>query len=1508
MTGDTNSAATLSLEISTRDAVTNLNTLSEAYGRLHQHMQTGLDLPGQKKLDADLKDLKVTMGSVAAAMDALTKRAGTSAQGLSSAYSQSLGGYSISMKTAVADTKAGSDLIISQMTRVATATRDLAVKQVPLGFKVDRNLGALGALEGDAKKVFEASAQYSRAWADAHVADLTRTLAAEVRHGEAMAAAVEQRNKLIQQFDTERYLAAGVAAARLKAIQESRDKETYDQEVAKYARRNELIEKLDYELYVARSAASARLKALQEARDTETYQATAAAAERQLALERKYILASEAQRLKAAIDARKLMDAGYRGNLASEFAPSTIAMASGASLRALEAEYIKLIGATNSSASAQHRWNELAHQGSGAARGLAGSLGGLWLTYGSLVPLLATAALASSMKSVITVGKDLEYQFTYIQAITEGTVVSLNELGDAIKGTIFTPVEAAGALRVLAQAGLEVDQAMSALPSVLKLATVGEVDVAGAALTATSVMHTFGLAVSDISHIGDVFATAARLSATSVGEMMGAMKQASSVANIFGVTVEETAAALATLANRGIEGSAAGTAIRNMVKELASPASKRAAEALKQYGIEIFNADGSVKTFTSNLKELSHVTSVMSAQTKARFLEDLFNERGAKAANILLSDLEKMEKTLKEIEMSSKGLGFMTEAQVRIAQSLDGMMKAAKSGLQVTFAEVYKSIRPDIEGIVDSFSKLASSEGLKTTLTAIAKGFISLTEALREHGTVIGTVIAAYAGFVVVKTVGTILTTMSVAAWGATAAVTGLSGALAGLATVGKSGGAVAVMARLAALLNGPLQIGLAAVSVAAGIYALKMRTSHDTIDELIGTTKDLVDAQKRLNDSMEAGVSGLAATNKLQAERIRLLREGKTAADAAAQASDNLGYAQAKEAARTARESANKALANLSSPKFADEGDRASRGEAPSDAYVKAQAQYTEAVALVKTATGELERAATGSIRAGMLGRDKALGDIVEKAHAEVRVQNAKFEQIKEIARLAQQEIDSGAKISDDRRKRLDKDVARGAGAEKFAPLDPKTAESDATKVELRRREDFIAEHDPGYVKYEAPARTGSNRGEQKDLRSIANDNLSSALKREQIQLATELGAVEVQLAAQTISAAVAQERKNAAAITELETEGKIIAQYLSAARAAGDKVQISKFSNDLAENGLKLDEQRQKAALNLVQVHTADRNAIEDISRASTNYAQDLQFEIELMGKTALEAATLRIEYERLRATQALNVRAERNQDNPEVIAAMREEIAAKAEAQKADAEYQESYAGGWAKAYDAYTKSATSAAKQAQSAFQVMTSAMEDALDSFLTTGKINFADFAKGLILEMAKIEGKALLAKMNLSAGGDSGGGFGSVVKSLLGGIMSMFGGGASASTTAVQSAGGVANSTPWAKGGAFIGSPSLHQYVNTVQTTPRMFEYQNLHGFAKGGVFAEAGPEAVMPIMASELGRDAKGRLGIKRNSGDTYNLKVVVMGNQSAPDVRRSAGQGAREALAAFKGVQRFG
>lgn len=141
------------------------------------------------------------------------------------------------------------------------------------------------------------------------------------------------------------------------------------------------------------------------------------------------------------------------------------------------------------------------------------------------------------------------------------------------------------------------------------------------------------------------------------------------------------------------------------------------------------------------------------------------------------------------------------------------------------------------------------------------------------------------------------------------------------------------------------------------------------------------------------------------------------------------------------------------------------------------------------------------------------------------------------------------------------------------------------------------------------------------------------------------------------------------------------------------------------------------------------------------------------------------------------------------------------------------------------------ADDATNYAAIAKDAITGAMDagtEAISDFVLTGKLDFADFTKTILKMIVDIITKMLVMK-------------------------------AIEATIGAFSGGGV---TANAKGGVYS-DPSLHQYVNGVYDTPQMFQFGGRSQFANGGVFAEAGPEAIMPLT-----RDSNGRLGIKAEGG----------------------------------------
>ena len=75
--------------------------------------------------------------------------------------------------------------------------------------------------------------------------------------------------------------------------------------------------------------------------------------------------------------------------------------------------------------------------------------------------------------------------------------------------------------------------------------------------------------------------------------------------------------------------------------------------------------------------------------------------------------------------------------------------------------------------------------------------------------------------------------------------------------------------------------------------------------------------------------------------------------------------------------------------------------------------------------------------------------------------------------------------------------------------------------------------------------------------------------------------------------------------------------------------------------------------------------------------------------------------------------------------------------------------------------------------------------------------------------------------------------------------------------------------------GGVYSSPSLSAYSGGVYHSPQYFGFEGSRmAFAKGGVFAEAGPEAIMP-----LSRDGSGRLGVRAQGA---GVSIVINNNSS--------------------------
>ncbi|OEH14723.1 phage tail tape measure protein [Enterobacter kobei] len=197
------------------------------------------------------------------------------------------------------------------------------------------------------------------------------------------------------------------------------------------------------------------------------------------------------------------------------------------------------------------------------------------------------------------------------------------------------------------------------------------------------------------------------------------------------------------------------------------------------------------------------------------------------------------------------------------------------------------------------------------------------------------------------------------------------------------------------------------------------------------------------------------------------------------------------------------------------------------------------------------------------------------------------------------------------------------------------------------------------------------------------------------------------------------------------------------------------------------------------------------------------------------------------------------------------------------------------GWNEYLDAATNTYDAVKNVASSTL----TGLSDMLTELMTTGTASVKEFGKSMLKMILQITNQLLVAY---------------AVQAAMGWIN---GGSKGGSTPGGSYANAAAGVTFNAKGGVYDSS-GLSKYVNGVYDSPQYFTFQGASKFAKGGVFGEAGPEAIMP-----LAKDSAGRLGVRAQGGGgmapIINTTVNVDAGGSATVQSSSSGDAMGRALA---------
>ena len=433
----------------------------------------------------------------------------------------------------------------------------------------------------------------------------------------------------------------------------------------------------------------------------------------------------------------------------------------------------------------------------------------------------AVEEIASALLECVKAFGEFESQMSTVQAISGASGNQMAALAEKAKymgaTTSFTATEAGQALEYMAMAGWKTNEMMDGLEGIMHLAAASGEDLGATSDIVTDALTAFGLAAADSARFADVLAAASSNANTNVGMMGETFKYAAPIAGSLGYSIEDTALAIGLMANSGIKGTQAGTALRSVFSRLASDAgaTKTQLGALgiltEKLGVQFYNLDGSTRALNDVLVDSRAAWAGLSAE------EQIF-----------------YGKTIAGTEAMSGWLALMNAGEAdfqKLSLAINNSSGAAKEMSEIKLDNLAGQMT--LLGSAADGLKIAVGEQLAPALTDLAKAgtdaFTWATDVVDSNPLVVPAIIGV--------TAATASLTIGVTLYSHKAELAAAKTAI--LNAVMGANPAVFLVA------------GIIGLATAIGTYVAAADDADEKTQDFTDSLKDSKDAYEDLNDSM---------------------------------------------------------------------------------------------------------------------------------------------------------------------------------------------------------------------------------------------------------------------------------------------------------------------------------------------------------------------------------------------------------------------------------------------------------------------------------------------------------------------------------------------------------------------------------------------------------------------------------------------------------------------------------
>ena len=255
-------------------------------------------------------------------------------------------------------------------------------------------------------------------------------------------------------------------------------------------------------------------------------------------------------------------------------------------------------------------------------------------------------------------------------------------------------------------AGWDAQQMIDGLDGVLNLAASSGLQLAQASDIVTDTLSMFNMAVSESNYLADVFAYAQANSNTSVEQLSGALLNCGANANAMGYDIEQASSMLMVMADQGLKGERAGTALSAVFRDMKNSVKDGTIE-LNDHKIAVADTEGNYRDMTAIIEDVVSATQGLTDVERDMALSTIFGADSIKGMNLLLNA---GTDAIKSYDSQLRNANGSAETMAKTMQNnLKGKLTEFKSALEGAGIAIGENLLPAMTKGVEKITEMISA-------------------------------------------------------------------------------------------------------------------------------------------------------------------------------------------------------------------------------------------------------------------------------------------------------------------------------------------------------------------------------------------------------------------------------------------------------------------------------------------------------------------------------------------------------------------------------------------------------------------------------------------------------------------------------------------------------------------------------------------------------------------------------------------------------------------------------